>query len=49
MTEKGIPHEYHCYGTEEKPLWHVFHCDMRLEEAAICNDAECEFFRKLIK
>lgn len=49
MTEIGIPHEYHCYGTEEKPLWHVFHCDMRLEEAAICNDAECEFFRKLIK
>ena len=49
MTEIGIPHEYHCYGSEEKPLWHVFHCDHRLEEAKICNDAECEFFRKLIK
>ena len=49
MTEVGITHEYHCYGSDEKPLWHVFHCDLRVEEAAVCNKAECEFFRKLIQ
>ena len=48
MQEVGIKHEYHCYGSETKPLWHVFHCDLRLEEAAVCNDDECIFFRSLI-
>ena len=45
----GVQHEYHCYGTDEQPLWHVFHCDGRLSEAKVCNDAECAFFRSLIK
>lgn len=48
MDAAGIPHEYHCYGSEEKPLWHVFHCDQRLEEAAVCNDNECNYFKKFI-
>lgn len=33
------------YGTDEKPLGHVFHCNINLEEASVCNDDECEFFR----
>ena len=44
----GVHNELHCYGTSEKPLWHVFHCDPRLQEAVICNDDECNFFRSLI-
>ncbi len=44
----GVHNELHCYGTYEKPLWHVFHCDPRLQEAVICNDDECNFFRSLI-
>ncbi|MBR5033136.1 MAG: alpha/beta hydrolase [Treponema sp.] len=49
LEQAGVQFEYHCYGSEEKPLWHVFHCDPHLEEAVVCNDDECEFFRKLIK
>ena len=48
MEAAGIPHEYHCYGSEDKPLWHVFHCDQRLEEATVCNDNECNYFKKFI-
>ncbi len=46
LKAHGIPYEYRVYGTEENPLWHVFHCNMRMEEAKCCNDAECDFFRK---
>lgn len=48
FDELHVPYEYKLYGTDEKPLWHVFHCDMRLKEAAICNDDECNFFKKYI-
>jgi len=47
LEDAGVQYEYHCYGTDEKPLWHVFHCDPKLEEAVICNDEECAFFKKL--
>ncbi len=49
LDNAGVVNEFHCYGSEEKPLWHVFHCDPKLEEAKLCNDAECEFFRSFIK
>ncbi len=49
LEAAGVKYEYHCYGTEEKPLWHVFHCDPQLPEAIICNDEECGFFKSLIK
>ncbi len=47
LEAAGVKHIFKCYGTEEKPLWHVFHCDPKLEEAALCNDEECAFFRSL--
>lgn len=31
---------------KERPLGHVFHVNMRLREAATCNDEECDFFRR---
>lgn len=49
LQAAGVPYEYHCYGSESAPLWHVFHCDPKLEEAVICNDEECNFFKSLIK
>ena len=49
LEAAGVKYEYHCYGSEEKPLWHVFHCDPHLQEAVQCNDDECEFFRSLMK
>lgn len=45
LEEQGVEYKYKIYGTPEKPLYHVFHCDMRLEEAKQCNDDECEFFK----
>ena len=34
------------YGTQEKILFHVFHCDIRNDTAKICNKEECDFFKK---
>lgn len=48
LDAAGVQNEYHCYGNYQQPLWHVFHCDPKLEEAVQCNDDECNFFRSLI-
>lgn len=48
LEAAGVEHEYHCYGSEEKPLIHVFHCNIRLPEGITCNDEECEFFKRHI-
>lgn len=48
FVEKKVPYVYHCYGTEAYPLSHVFHCNMRLTEAAVCNKEECDFFRSFL-
>lgn len=45
LKEKGIPHVMKCYGDEKTELGHVFHCNIRLPEATVCNDEECEFFK----
>ena len=47
LRERGIDAEVRCYGREgERELGHVFHVDIRLEEAKVCNDAQCAFFTK---
>ncbi len=49
MAEKleslGVPVTYRYYGDPEHVLGHVFHCNMRSEDAARCNRDECEFFK----
>ena len=35
------------YGSDEHPLKHVFNCDIRMDEAKLCNDEECRFFKSL--
>ena len=40
----GIKHVSKIYGDESNLLPHVFHCNMRSEDAQICNDDECKFF-----
>lgn len=49
LMSNKIPHELHFYGDKEHELGHVFHCNIRLEEAAKCNKDECEFFKKFLK
>lgn len=48
LIEKQIPHEFHFYGDADHQLGHVFHCNMRLEEAARCNQEQCDYFRKFL-
>ena len=49
MAEKlkalGVPVRFELYGDEQNPLGHVFHCDIRTQAAARCNEDECSFFR----
>lgn len=45
LAEKGVPFVYRFYAGKKQPLGHVFHCDMKSADAAICNDEECAFFR----
>lgn len=46
LEDNNVPFEYHLYGDSNKKLWHVFHCHPTLEEAVICNDDECDFFKR---
>ena len=41
-----VPFVFRYYGTSDIRLQHVFHLDIRSEHAALCNDEECEFFRR---
>ena len=49
LIRNDIPFVLHYYGTKENSLPHVFHCNMRLTEAKLCNDEECAFFRSYIE
>ncbi len=49
LEENKIPYELHIYGSEDNVLGHVFHVNVRLKDATLCNDEECEFFRKYMK
>ena len=44
LEEKGIEHVVKIYGTEDNVLNHVFHVNVKSEDARICNDEECTFF-----
>lgn len=46
LIECAVPFTARYYGDASHPLGHVFHCDMRLEAAAVCNDEECAFFKR---
>lgn len=48
FKEKGVRYEYKKYGDDEHLLYHVFHCNMRSDEAKIANDDECYFFKSLM-
>lgn len=48
LLSLGVQAEYHYYGDSGHVLGHVFHCNMRLPEAHLCNEEECMFFRSFI-
>ncbi len=47
LNEHCIPHVTKIYGNKDQTnITHVFHCNMKLELAHICNDEECDFFKR---
>lgn len=48
LERNGIPHVFRVFGSDTNKLTHVFHCDLRLPDAAECNYAEMEFLKGLI-
>ena len=48
LVECNVPFVFSFYGTKECELYHVFHCDIRSEAAAKCNDEECAYFRTFL-
>lgn len=49
LAEKGVETLWRCYGREnDRTVGHVFHVNIRLPEAVMCNDDTAAFFRKYI-
>ena len=50
LTEAGVECQLKIYGSEEQEeIAHVFHVNIRFPEAEICNNEECDFFKKYIR
>lgn len=50
LNSKNVYCKYKLYGKDDEEQYtHVFHLNMKLEEARQCNDEECDFFHTLIK
>lgn len=48
LIECNVPFACRFYGDVQHKLGHVFHCNIKSEEAKKCNDEECNFFRKFL-
>ncbi len=48
LAEVEVPHISRFYGDKEHVLGHVFHCNIRSADAKLCNDEECDFFRRFL-
>lgn len=46
LEAHGVRYQYKLWGDESKPLGHVFHCNIRDENAALANQEEIAFFKK---
>ncbi len=47
LKENNVYYEYKIYGNEETPLYHVFHVTIQEPLGQLCNDEECDFFRRM--
>ena len=49
LKAKGIPTAWKCYGTDaDETIGHVFHVNIALDEAKLCNDESVEFFKQYV-
>lgn len=49
LEENRVPYFFRTYGDERKPLYHVFHVNVREKAGQRCNDDECIFFQCMIR
>ncbi len=49
LKENNVHYKYKIYGNEENPLYHVFHVTIQEPLGQLCNDEECDFFRRMTK
>lgn len=49
LMSRNVPFVYRYYKNPEYELGHVFHCNIRLPDAALCNDEECDFFKRICR
>lgn len=49
LAQCDVPFAYRYYGDFEHELGHVFHCNMKSEDAKLCNDEECGFFQRICR
>lgn len=48
LKQHNIKHIFKIYGDDNNKLGHVFHCNIRTDDAYNCNKEECDFFRSFI-
>ncbi|MBR1560862.1 MAG: alpha/beta hydrolase [Clostridia bacterium] len=48
LDAMDVPHVSRLYGDHDTRPGHVFHCDMRDPVGKLCNDEECDFFKRFI-
>ncbi|MGN0978160.1 MAG: alpha/beta hydrolase [Faecousia sp.] len=49
LTEKGVCCQWKCYGSEsDEAVGHVFHINLALPDATLCNDDEAAFFKQFV-
>ena len=49
LKRMGVPCELHDYSGKTEKLGHVFHLNIKSEDAQRCNDEECDFFRSIMQ
>ena len=48
LMAHDVPFTVRYYGDKKKRLPHVFHCNVRSDDAKLCNDEQCDFFKKFL-
>ena len=48
LLAEDVPCVFRYYGDKNKRLPHVFHLGIKSEDATLCNDEECAFFREFL-
>ena len=49
LNALSVPNTYRLYDNATHSLGHVFHLDIRSDDAKECNDEECRFFREYME